>query len=182
MEKVMSTIDFNDLIAEQSPEVKSAIEERFRSLLEAFPLAAMRADCEVSQSTVANALGISQAAVSKMESRGDMLVSTFFRYVSALGGVPHLGARIGDCIYAVEPVDSKAKEFRATSSKRDSLDYFAAFAESKLRLDEDAKQKTIEPWIQRNHGGATVSVSVARGLLNVVANESTCDDYYAEAA
>nr|WP_298123956.1 helix-turn-helix transcriptional regulator [uncultured Pseudoxanthomonas sp.] len=178
----MSTINFNDLLAEQSPEIKNAIEERFRSLLEAFPLGAMRNDCNVSQAFLASTLGISQAAVSKMESRGDMLVSTFFRYVKALGGAPHLGAKIGDCVYAIEPVDSSARAFRAISSKRNSREYFAGFAETKLRQDEDAKQKTIAPWIQRNHGGVAVSVSVAHGLLDAVANESACDDYYAEAA
>ncbi len=46
----------------------------------------LRKQSGMTQEAVAATLGIGQETVSKMESRGDMLVSTLRRYVESLGG------------------------------------------------------------------------------------------------
>lgn len=45
---------------------------------------------------------VSQASISKLETRNDMLLSTLRRYVEALGGRLHVTARFPDAVLDVE--------------------------------------------------------------------------------
>lgn len=58
----------------------------FEDLLSSLPLAAIRKARGVTQKSVAQLLGVSQAAISRLESRTDFLVSTLQKYTSATGG------------------------------------------------------------------------------------------------
>lgn len=51
----------------------------------AMNLAMIRKDALLTQIEVARRLGVGQAAVSRMESRGDMLLSTLYDYLTATG-------------------------------------------------------------------------------------------------
>ncbi|WP_286902960.1 XRE family transcriptional regulator, partial [Pseudomonas sp. UBA2628] len=51
-----------------------------------FPRHELRKAQELSQETLAKALNINQAAVSKMERRTDMYISTLRNYIRAMGG------------------------------------------------------------------------------------------------
>ena len=51
----------------------------------AMSLAMIRKAAQLTQVEVAKRLGVGQAAVSRMESRGDMLLSTLYDYLSATG-------------------------------------------------------------------------------------------------
>ena len=99
----MKTYDFDEILVLRSPATQAAIESRYQELLSAFPLSALRAGCGLSQSDVGAALKISQAAVSKMEARSDMLLSTFFRYVAAINGQLRVSVSVGDSEYLIEP-------------------------------------------------------------------------------
>jgi len=50
----------------------------------------------MTQTAVADELGVSQAQVSRVESGTDMLVSTLARYIDAIGGDLELVARFGE--------------------------------------------------------------------------------------
>ena len=55
-------------------------------LAEEMPLQELRKARDHSQETTAEALGLKQAAVSRLEHRDDMRISTLREYVQALGG------------------------------------------------------------------------------------------------
>jgi transcriptional regulator with XRE-family HTH domain len=54
----------------------------------AMNLATIRKAAQLTQVEVAKRLGVGQAAVSRMESRGDMLLSTLYDYLTATGADP----------------------------------------------------------------------------------------------
>ena len=56
----------------------------------AMGLAALRKAAELTQTELAETLGISQAAVAKTEQREDLLLSTLNAYIEALGGQAHI--------------------------------------------------------------------------------------------
>lgn len=53
-------------------------------------LAAIRKAAELTQTELAQNLGVSQAAVAKTERRDDLLLSTLSAYIEALGGQAHI--------------------------------------------------------------------------------------------
>ena len=67
-----------------------ASRERSRALAAKYraemPLAELREAQEMTQALLARILGVNQAAVSKMERRADMYVSTLQRFIKAIGG------------------------------------------------------------------------------------------------
>ena len=63
------------------------------ALLAAMPLQELRQARKLSQEALAAALGQRQSAVSKLERRADVYVSTLRRYVEAMGGVLEIVAR-----------------------------------------------------------------------------------------
>lgn len=65
-------------------------------------LSALRKKAGKTQAEMAAALGTSQAAVSKLEGRGDFLLSTLLSYVEALGGRISLQIDIDDSRFAIE--------------------------------------------------------------------------------
>lgn len=68
-------------------ERRREIDARYRELVsELESLKALRRDLGISQEKIAESMGMTQPAVSKVENEADMLVSTLRKYVEALGG------------------------------------------------------------------------------------------------
>ena len=65
-------------------------------LLAEMPLSELRAARQLTQESLAKSLGINQAAVSKMERRTDMYISTLRDFVVAMGGELEITARFPD--------------------------------------------------------------------------------------
>ena len=87
----------NDMIGGLPEAERLAIEARAAELiLEEMTLRDMRKALEMTQETVAEALGIKQVNVSQMEKRSDLLLSTLRKYVKAMGGELELVARFPD--------------------------------------------------------------------------------------
>lgn len=63
------------------------------------PLRALREHLRLTQGELGTRLGVRQGAVSKLERRGDMHVSTLRRLIEALGGELEIGARFPDGRY-----------------------------------------------------------------------------------
>ena len=67
-----------------------------RQKMEAMLLAEVRNQLGFTQTTVARAMGVSQSALSQLESQDDLQLSTLRRLVHALGGELDVIARFGD--------------------------------------------------------------------------------------
>ena len=84
-------------IDQLSPEHKTEVEARADELiLEELSLRALRKGLERTQVDVAEALGVGQDTVSRMESRCNIMVSTLDRYIKAIGGEVSIVAEFPD--------------------------------------------------------------------------------------
>lgn len=77
---------FQDYLASVPADRREKILRKSGGLLQEMNLATLRDAAEVTQKEIGRRLNISQAAVSKLEGRADLLLSTFRRYVEAAGG------------------------------------------------------------------------------------------------
>jgi len=77
---------FSELRSRMSPEAQARATARAEALWVGMQLQAVRQARQMTQADVGAALGIEQAAISKLERRNDMHVSTLREYVRALGG------------------------------------------------------------------------------------------------
>lgn len=91
--------DFNDLLAAMSSERQADIARRVEEI-HSSPLYRIRKALQFTQEQVAEELGLGQAAVSRLERRSDMLISTLRRFVGAMGGELEIRARFpnGDVV------------------------------------------------------------------------------------
>lgn len=86
-----------DLIKDLSKERRDKIEGLTDQLVaEELTLAELRKALELTQVKVAEELEINQHAVSKLEKRSDLLISTMSHYVEALGGKLRMIAEFPD--------------------------------------------------------------------------------------
>ena len=94
---------FGELRAKMSPEAQSRAAARAEAMLVEMQLQELRKARHVTQVEVARAMSVEQAAVSKLERRDDMYVSTLREYVKALGGELKLVASFPDVDIQVHP-------------------------------------------------------------------------------
>jgi transcriptional regulator with XRE-family HTH domain len=78
--------NFNELYAKMAPERRARVEERVKMALKEMPLDELREARELTQNQLAQSLNVSQGAVSKVERRADMYISTLRSYIRAIGG------------------------------------------------------------------------------------------------
>jgi DNA-binding XRE family transcriptional regulator len=78
--------NFNELYAKMSPERRARVEARVRETIASMPLDELREARELTQNQLAQSLCVSQGAVSKVERRTDMYISTLRSSISAMGG------------------------------------------------------------------------------------------------
>lgn len=77
---------FSDLTKKMSAKDRSEINARSAKLLAELPLEQLRSARSLTQTNMAHLLGVNQSAVSKIEKRTDMYLSTLRSYVEAMGG------------------------------------------------------------------------------------------------
>jgi transcriptional regulator with XRE-family HTH domain len=78
--------NFNELRAKMRPESRARVEARVKEALKAMPLEELREAREMTQTQLADVLQVSQGAISKVERRTDMYISTLRSYIRAIGG------------------------------------------------------------------------------------------------
>ncbi len=100
---------FSKLTADFSPERRTAIDERKAILREEMNLAEMRQAFALTQSTLAEALGVGQAEISKIENRTDLFVSTLRKYIAAMGGDLEINAVFPDHTVTIKDFSSLAQ-------------------------------------------------------------------------
>lgn len=77
---------WRDIRRTLSPEREEETERYVRSVVDAATLNQLREARNLTQTNLANVLGINQGSVSKMEKRTDMYVSTLRSFIQAMGG------------------------------------------------------------------------------------------------
>jgi transcriptional regulator with XRE-family HTH domain len=91
------TISLERKLAELSPARREKVEARARDLIaEEMTLRDLRKARDLTQTRMAEALGIGQDGVSRLEKRSDLLLSTLRSYVAAMGGSLDLVAHFPD--------------------------------------------------------------------------------------
>jgi transcriptional regulator with XRE-family HTH domain len=98
---------FSELRSRMSPEAQARAAARAEALWVDMQLQAVRQARQMTQADVGAALGIEQAAISKLERRNDMHVSTLREYIRALGGELKLVASFPEGDIALNPMLSE---------------------------------------------------------------------------
>ena len=76
-----------DAIAARSPESQARIKEMADDMILETGLQLMREDLQLTQKSLAEAMGVSQPAVTQIEQRGnEVKIATLKRYIEAMGG------------------------------------------------------------------------------------------------
>lgn len=88
--------NFNELRKKMSPESRQRSEALAQAMLAEMPLHELRHARKLSQAELAQVLHVQQGAISKLERRTDMYVSTLRRFVEAMGGSLDIVARFPD--------------------------------------------------------------------------------------
>lgn len=94
---------FSELRAAMPPEARQRAAARTDAMLLQMQLQDLRKAREITQVELAKLMSVEQAAVSKLERREDMYVSTLRQYVEALGGELKLIASFPDVDIQVQP-------------------------------------------------------------------------------
>ena len=77
---------FRELEAKMSTEALTASDATYRRLKESMALEELREALRMTQKELAASLNVDQSAISKLEHRTDMYVSTLQRCIAAMGG------------------------------------------------------------------------------------------------
>ena len=85
--------NFRELQEKMSPESRARSEARVQVMLKELPLSELREAQHLTQAELARRLNIGQDAVSKLEHRADMYLSTLSDFIRAAGGSLELTAR-----------------------------------------------------------------------------------------
>lgn len=110
--------NFKELEAKMSPERIARSNARVKKMLAEMPLNELREARELTQDSLADILGINQAAVSKLENRMDMYVSTLRRFVEAMGGQLVVSAHFPDGEVRINQFRHEQEEERAAAATR----------------------------------------------------------------
>ncbi len=87
---------FSELEAKMSPESRERSDTLYRNMRAEMPLNELRQARALSQVKLAETLHVNQAAVSKIEHRTDMYISTLRAYIRAMGGDLEIVAKFPD--------------------------------------------------------------------------------------
>ncbi len=85
---------FNILRDKLSPESRTRVAVKVREMKAEMLLSELRKLSELTQAEVANALGISQPEISRLEGEEDMQISTLAKLVRALGGELEISVKL----------------------------------------------------------------------------------------
>ena len=107
---------WKEIRRELAPEREARLEARVVAELARLPLAEVRKAREMTQVKLAEALQVSQAAISKLEQRSDMYLSTLRSYVEALGGCLEIRAIFPGGEVVVEKFSGAEEDLRSARS------------------------------------------------------------------
>jgi predicted transcriptional regulator len=103
------TKNFKELQAKMSPERRARNEAAAKKMLEEMPLDELREARDLTQEQLARVLRVNQAAISKMERRTDMYLSTLQGIIKAMGGQLEIRAVFPDGIVRINQFEDLRK-------------------------------------------------------------------------
>jgi DNA-binding transcriptional regulator YiaG len=112
------TRNFKELRAKMDPERRARVEQRVEQALKAMPLDDLREARALTQTQLAEVLHVSQGAVSKVERRADMYISTLRSYVRAIGGDLQIRAVFPEGEIVINQFEDLAISDKATGKGR----------------------------------------------------------------
>lgn len=113
------TKPYSILREKMKPAARKKAAEKTKALLRAMPLQELRHARNLSQEQLAQTLSVKQAAVSKLEKRTDMYVSTLRNVIKAMGGDLEIIAKFPDGAVQIsqfEDIATKTEGLDSTSS------------------------------------------------------------------
>jgi transcriptional regulator with XRE-family HTH domain len=87
---------FAELLAKMPPEARARAEARAKKEIEEMALTELREARNLTQQRLADILNVNQTAISKMERRTDMYISTLRDFITAMGGTLEITASFPD--------------------------------------------------------------------------------------
>jgi hypothetical protein len=87
---------FEELRAKMPPEARARSEAAAKRAIEEMALTELREARNLTQQRLAGILNVNQAAISKLERRTDMYISTLRDFVTAMGGTLEIRAHFPD--------------------------------------------------------------------------------------
>jgi transcriptional regulator with XRE-family HTH domain len=109
---------YSKLREKMKPAARKKATEKTKSMLAAMPLQELRHARNLSQEQLARSLSVKQAAVSKLEQRTDMYISTLRNFINAMGGDLEIVAKFPDGsvqISQFEDIPAKAEKSRPSA-------------------------------------------------------------------
>lgn len=86
------TKNFNVLYEKMPPKARAKVEKKVKQYRDQMALDELRVAREMTQEHLAKLLGVKQSAISRMERRADMYVSTLQAIIKAMGGTLEINA------------------------------------------------------------------------------------------
>ena len=102
--------NFKELQEKMTPEVRKRADAKYHRLVQEMALDELRAARELTQQQLARTLGVNQPAVSRIESKADMYVSTLASFVKAMGGKLEIRAVFPEGIVRINQFERLAAE------------------------------------------------------------------------
>lgn len=100
--------NFKNLTKDWSDERKARVKRKTNSHLATLVLSELREQTGMSQTDLADALGIAQPSLSQMESQDDMRITTLDRLITALGGELVITARMPNGDFRLNQFESES--------------------------------------------------------------------------
>lgn len=124
----MANMKASEFMKRFTPAERAKIDRDSKKMIaQARALGELRKARELTQVALAKKLGVDQAAISQLESRADVLVSTLQTYVRGLGGDLSIVAKFPDapsveltCFAEFAPVPQATRRPRARATKKKS--------------------------------------------------------------
>lgn len=108
-------IKWDDIKHKNSPERRAATRQAAKAELERLGFGKLRQARQLTQVQLAERLDVPQAAISRMERRTDLLLSTLRQYVEGLGGQLELRVVFPEAEFILEPLAPTRKREAAVS-------------------------------------------------------------------
>lgn len=104
------TKKWSEIRRKHAPEVEERIRRRVKAAARVMTLYQLRQARELTQVNLAKALKINQGAVSTMEKRTDMYVSTLRNYIEAMGGSLRITAEFPEGTVEIDQFETAARK------------------------------------------------------------------------
>ena len=140
--------NFKELQEKMPREARLRSEASAEKMISEMGLAELRAAMDMTQESLANALHVKQASISKMERRSDMYISTLSKIIEAMGGELQIVAKMPNGNVKIRQFTQIRQEESETAYS--NCEHIADIADAKARL------------VRETHGEVQRAVIVCR--------------------